>query len=87
LTKGKLGRLPANEYMQSADYDNVYVVGDLVWHLEGEKVVPQVVENALQTARTAAGNVIADLEDREKKKHASSLTLFSEESWRKCARS
>ena len=32
--EGKRGRLLVNDYMQSVDYPNVYVVGDVSWYLE-----------------------------------------------------
>lgn len=57
--EGKRGRLLVNEYMQSVDYPNVYIVGDVAWHLEGKKVNPQIVEAAVQTAETAAHNIAA----------------------------
>ena len=59
--EGKRGRLLANEYMQSVDYPNVYVVGDVTWYMEGKRVVPQIVENAVQTAETAAHNIEAEI--------------------------
>jgi len=59
--EGKRGRLLANEYMQSVDYPNVYIVGDVAWYLEGKRVTPQIVEAAVQTAETAAHNIIADI--------------------------
>jgi NADH:ubiquinone reductase (H+-translocating) len=65
--EGKRGRLLTNEYMQSVDYANVYIVGDVGWYLEGKRVVPQIVENAVQTAETAAHNIIADITDSRMK--------------------
>ncbi len=62
---GQRGRILVNRFMQSVDYENVYLVGDIIWYLEKEKVLPQVVETALQTAETAAKNVIAAIEKRE----------------------
>ena len=64
---GKRGRLLVNEYMQSIDYSNVYVVGDVSWYLEGGKVLPQIVETAVQTAETAAHNIAAAIEDGQMK--------------------
>ena len=58
LTDGKIGRKAVNEYMQSPDYQNVYLVGDGMWFLENERAVPQIVEAAEQTAKTAADGVI-----------------------------
>jgi NADH dehydrogenase len=48
--------------MQSVDYSNVYVVGDGAWYLEGKRVLPQIVETAVQTGETAAHNIIAQIE-------------------------
>jgi NADH dehydrogenase len=65
--EGKRGRLLANEYMQSVDYPNVYIAGDVAWHLEGKRVNPQIVEAAVQTAHTAAHNIIADITNGQMK--------------------
>jgi NADH:ubiquinone reductase (H+-translocating) len=73
---GKRGRLLVKETMQSADYPEVYVVGDLVWYFEGKAVVPQIVETAIQTAQTAAHNIIADIEGTAKKAHRSNYHGF-----------
>ncbi|MFP4534670.1 MAG: FAD-dependent oxidoreductase [Spirochaetaceae bacterium] len=62
---GQRGRLLVNEDMQSVDHENVFIVGDIVWYLEGEKVLPQVVETALQTAETAAKNISRKIEGKE----------------------
>ncbi len=75
-TVGERGRILVNQHMQSVDYRNVYLVGDMIWYLEDEKVVPQIVETALQTAETAAENVIADIENKEKKKFKSNYHGF-----------
>ncbi len=64
---GQRGRLLVNDYMRSVDHKNVYMVGDVLWYVEGEKVVPQIVETALQTAETAAHNIVADIEGKELK--------------------
>ncbi|MFW6261474.1 MAG: FAD-dependent oxidoreductase [Spirochaetota bacterium] len=73
---GQRGRVLVNQQMQSVDYRNVYLVGDMIWFLEGDKVVPQIVETALQTAETASENVIADIEGKEKKKFESNYHGF-----------
>lgn len=67
LTMGKRGRIQINEYMQSMDYGNVYVVGDNAYFEEDSKPIPQIVEAALQTAGTAVYNIIADMEQKPKK--------------------
>ena len=58
LTDGKIGRKLVNEFMQSPDYKNVYLVGDGMWFLEDNRAVPQIVEAAEQTAKTAADGVV-----------------------------
>ena len=55
LTMGKRNRVQVNEYMQSVDYPNVYLVGDNAYFEEEGKPV------------TAAYNIAADIENREKK--------------------
>lgn len=61
------GRLHTNEFMQTTDYPSVYVVGDVVCFMEGEKLLPQIVETAVQTAETSAHNIVAEIEGRPKK--------------------
>lgn len=57
LTDGKIGRKQVDEFMKSPDYENVYLVGDGMWFLENNRAVPQIVEAAEQTAKTAADGV------------------------------
>ncbi|MFP4364772.1 MAG: FAD-dependent oxidoreductase, partial [Spirochaetia bacterium] len=73
---GKRGRLLVNDMMQSVDYEHVYLIGDVIWYQIDEKVIPQIVETAIQTAETAAKNIIADIENKEKKKHEASYHGF-----------
>lgn len=61
LTLGKRGRVQVNEFMQSIDYKNVYLIGDNVYYEEDSKPIPQIVESAIQTAETAAYNIVTDL--------------------------
>ncbi|MGE4465519.1 FAD-dependent oxidoreductase [Sphaerochaeta sp.] len=58
LTDGKIGRKAVNEFMQSPDYKNVYLAGDGMWFIEDNRAVPQIVEAAEQTAKTAADGII-----------------------------
>ena len=58
LTDGKVQRKKVNEFMQSPDYENVYLAGDGIWFMEDGKPVPQIVEAAEQTAATAADGII-----------------------------
>jgi len=72
----KRARLRSNEYMQSVDYDNVYVVGDVLWFSEKNRTLPQVVETALQTAECAAHNIAAEIQGKEKKAFRSNYHGF-----------
>jgi NADH dehydrogenase len=67
LTMGKRNRVQVNEYMQSVDYTNVYLIGDNAYFEEDGKPVPQIVETAIQTAETAAHNIEADINGKAKK--------------------
>ena len=67
LTMGKRNRVQVNEYMQSMDYTNVYLVGDNAYFEEDGKPMPQIVETAIQTAETAAHNIEADINGKDKK--------------------
>jgi NADH dehydrogenase len=64
---GKRGRILVNELMQSVDHKNVYLVGDILWFVENGKVLPQIVETALQTAHTAAENIVAEIEGKSER--------------------
>lgn len=71
------GRINTNEFMQSLDKENVYVVGDAAFLEEGKaNGLPQIVEAALQTAETAAKNIIADIQNTEKKAFKSNYHGF-----------
>jgi len=66
------GRIQTDEYLRSQNYKNVYVAGDNVFYIpEGEKApVPQMVENAEQSAHTVARNLLTDLTGKgEKEKY------------------
>lgn len=64
---GERGRVLVNEFLQSVDMPNVYIVGDMMFYVVDDKVVPQIVETAIQSAETAAENIIHDIEKKEKK--------------------
>jgi NADH:ubiquinone reductase (H+-translocating) len=66
LSKGKRGRLTVDPCLQSPDHKEVYVVGDVLWHLDDGKAVPQIVETAVQSGETAARNILADLAGKPK---------------------
>jgi len=76
LTMGKKGRVQVNEYMQSIDYKNVYLIGDNAYFEEGNRPVPQIVEAAHQTAETAVHNIHADVVGKEKEKFESNIRGF-----------
>lgn len=70
-------RINTNEFMQSLDYKNVFAVGDCAFLEEGaSKNLPQIVEAAEQTAATAAHNIIAEIEGKEKQAFKSSYHGF-----------
>ncbi|WP_138419986.1 FAD-dependent oxidoreductase [Aquibacillus sediminis] len=67
MSTARAGRLKVNEYMESEDYEDVYVIGDLAYYEEEEgKPTPQIVEAAEQTGMTAAKSIIADISGGEK---------------------
>ncbi|MCL2834525.1 MAG: FAD-dependent oxidoreductase, partial [Treponema sp.] len=57
--KNKKGRLLVTEEIRSVDYPNVFPVGDTCWFVDKDQPLPQIVETALITGRTAASNIIA----------------------------
>ena len=72
MEQARAGRLVANEFMEAKDLKDVYVIGDLVYYEEEEgKPTPQIVQAAEQTGHTAAVNVIAAIEGKEKHKFES----------------
>ncbi len=56
-------RIKSNEYLQSIDHEDVYLIGDNVYFVEEgeERPLPQIVETALQTAETAVTNVMSKI--------------------------
>jgi NADH dehydrogenase len=73
---GQRGRVLVNDYMQSVDRSDVFLCGDILWYVEEEHVLPQVVETALQTGETAAKNIIAEIENKEKEPFKSNYHGF-----------
>ncbi|MBU5590266.1 FAD-dependent oxidoreductase [Clostridium sp. MSJ-4] len=67
LTQARAGRVQTNEFMQSVEKPNVYVVGDIAYYEEEKgKGNPQIVEAAVQTGDVIAKNISADMEKGEK---------------------
>jgi NADH dehydrogenase len=60
-----------NHFLQAPGHPGVYLTGDMIWLLENEKPLPQVVETALQTGDTAAHNIVASIEGRPLRRHRS----------------
>lgn len=73
---GQRGRILVNDFMQSVDRPEVYLCGDILWYVEEEHVLPQVVETALQTGETAGQNIINDIEKKEKEPFKSNYHGF-----------
>ncbi|WP_024613759.1 FAD-dependent oxidoreductase [Clostridium sp. Ade.TY] len=77
VKKARSGRYLANKYMQAEGKENIYVVGDVAYVEENDgKSNPQIVEAAEQTAITAAKNIIASIENKEKVEFKSSYHGF-----------
>jgi NADH dehydrogenase len=74
--RNRQGRLLVTDEIRSADYPNVFPVGDNLWFIENEKPLPQIVETAVQTGETAAHNIIAAIEGGEAKKFKSNYHGF-----------
>jgi NADH dehydrogenase len=69
LQTNRGGRLVVNEYMQSPDYKNVFIVGDNTHYEDADGSMPQIVEAAEQSGHTAAVNVAAMIEGKEMHAH------------------
>lgn len=79
MESARAGRLVANKYMQAKGSEDVYLAGDLVYYEEpgnGNVPVPQIVQSAEQTGHTAAANIIADIEGKEKVEHKGNYQGF-----------
>ncbi|MGB3161859.1 FAD-dependent oxidoreductase [Carnobacterium sp.] len=77
MEAARAGRLVANEYMEAKGLEQVYVVGDLVYYEEFEDTpTPQIVQAAEQTGHTAADNIIASIEQTEKKVYSGKYQGF-----------
>ncbi|MCX7655274.1 MAG: NAD(P)/FAD-dependent oxidoreductase [Treponemataceae bacterium] len=76
LEKGKRNRIQVTPEMRTPQYPNVFLVGDMVWFLENEKPLPQVVETALQTAEVVAHNIAIAIKGGEAKQFKSNYHGF-----------
>lgn len=68
-------RIVTNDKLESVDHKNVYVVGDNIFYIpEGASApVPQMVENAEQSAPLVAHNIVADIRNQPKKSYKPSF--------------
>ena len=61
-------RIAVNEYCQTTEHKNVYAIGDNAYFETGDdRALPALVEAAMQTAKSAAKNIVADIEGKNKK--------------------
>jgi len=69
--KNGRNRIVTNEFLQSKEHKNVYVVGDNIFFIpKGEKrPVPQMVENAESSSALVAHNIICDIIGGNKKEY------------------
>lgn len=72
----KKSRLRSNEFMQSVEFENVFVVGDVLWFSEKNRTLPQVVETAIQTADCAAHNIYNVIKEKPLKAFKSNYHGF-----------
>jgi NADH dehydrogenase len=68
-------RIVTNDKLQSLEYENVYIVGDNIFFIpEGEeRPIPQMVENAEQSAPIIAHNICSAIKGGEKKSYKPSF--------------
>jgi len=62
LKEGKAGRKEVDAFMRCSGHEDAYMAGDGIWFLEDGIPVPQIVEAAEQTAKTAAHNISVDID-------------------------
>jgi len=69
LEAGRGGRAIVNEFMQSPEYDDVFIAGDNTHYEDEDGLLPQIVEAAEQSGHTAAENIIASINQTPLKPH------------------
>jgi NADH dehydrogenase len=74
--RNRQGRLLVTDEMRSVDYPDVFPVGDNLWFVEADKPLPQIVETAIQTGKTAADNITAAIEGKPAQKFKSDYHGF-----------
>ncbi len=65
LEKTRASRIIVDDYTKTA-LKNVYAIGDVSAFTYEGKVLPPLVESAVQTGKNAAANILADIRNREK---------------------
>jgi len=75
ITQKGRKRVETNDKLQSLDYENVYVVGDNIFFIPKgeERPIPQMVENAEQSADIIAHNVYSDVMGTKKESYKPSF--------------
>ena len=77
LQTARAGRLATNEFMQSINKEEVFVVGDLNYFEEEEgRGTPQIVEAAVQTGDVIVKNIVALMEKKDLTKFKSNYHGF-----------
>ncbi|MBF4694785.1 FAD-dependent oxidoreductase [Fusibacter ferrireducens] len=69
LKAGRAGRVDVNEYMQTAEYPNVFVAGDNTHYEDQDGLLPQIVEAAEQSGHTAAENIANLIQEKPLQSH------------------
>lgn len=62
LQKNEKGRLLADKYLKAEGKDGVYLVGDNIGYKEEKGYTPQIVEAAIQSGKTVATNILANIQ-------------------------
>lgn len=65
--KNRTSRIVVDDYTRTG-FDNVYAVGDVCAFTYDGKLLPPLVESAVQTGKNAAANILADIRGTEKTK-------------------
>ncbi len=70
VKKGR-GRLACNKFLQVEGKENVYVVGDNIFYVpeDEERPVPQMVENAENSSKLVAYNIVSEIKGKEKEEY------------------
>ncbi len=76
IEQGHCSRQRTDKFMRSAGREDVFLTGDMIWFLENDKPLPQIVETALQTAEVVAHNIAASIEGKPLKEFSSNYHGF-----------